>query len=152
MSSKRPNKGFEPIIEVTPGDVQYAKRHDRFNCAIVRAIQRQYPEAVRVLVDTERISFAMDDDRRYDWETPQPVVDKLIKPFDTKGPEALPEKFSFKLRGGTSREVVHADTRTKREKRIKERGSRQIGKRIEKLPNCEYNRFREDLSETEVSE
>lgn len=152
MSSGRREPDFEPVIAVTPGDYQYAKRHDRFNCAIVRAIQRLFPDACRVLVDAETISFALDDDRRYDFATPKTVVAKIIKPFDVEGPQAAADHFSFKLRGGTSREVIHADARTKREKRVKERGSRQVGKRIEKLPSCEYNRFREDLSETAVSE
>lgn len=156
MSSGRSEPAFQPVIAVTEGDYQYALRHNRYNCAIVRAIQRQFPDATRVLVDTQRISFSLDDDRRYDAPTPKNAVDKLIKPFDELGSEAAPKQFSFKLRGVTSREVQHLDRRARTQKRATQRsggtGKLGAGKNINNLPHCEYNRFREDLPETAVSE
>lgn len=66
---------------VLPEDQIYARRQDRYNCAIVRAIQREYPDATFVRADTEVIAFS-EGNHRYVFDTPARVIDKLIKPFD----------------------------------------------------------------------
>jgi len=149
MGANREEPSFQPIINVTEGDMQYALRHDRYNCAIVRAIQRQYPEANRVRVDTEMISFSLDDDRRYMFPTPQPAIDKIIKPFDKEGPEAV-KPVKFKLSHGYSRPVEHADSETRKARKFAMRASK--GEHRERTvadhnQGCARYRFAEDAPE-----
>lgn len=68
-------------IAVTNEDLQWAKSQDRWNCAIVRAIQRENPDAVRVRVDTSQIAYT-EGGHRYFYETPQLAIERVIKPFD----------------------------------------------------------------------
>lgn len=77
------------LVEIKDEDLCYARRQDRYGCAIVRAIQRALPEAIRVKADTKEIAFSLpDDDTRYYFQTPPQVVAKVIRPFDEgKTPE-----------------------------------------------------------------
>ena len=68
-------------IHVNEEDLQWAQSQDRWNCAIVRAIQRENPDAVRVRVDTNQIAFT-EGGHRYFYETPQLAIDRVIRPFD----------------------------------------------------------------------
>jgi hypothetical protein len=153
VSGQRMEPKFQPVIEVTPGDIQYAIRHNRYNCAIVRSIQRAFPDAQRVRVDKEVISFSLDDDRRYTWNTPNSAIENVIRPFDEKGAEAVEAPFSFKLTGGTSAAVVYADSLDRRKKRAFARASGPDTRtRDERYHGCATYRFREEVPEEEVSD
>jgi hypothetical protein len=68
---------------VTAADLAYARRQDRYGCAIVRAIQRTLPEATYVMVEKNKIRLSMEEDGyRYEFETPRELVQQVIKPFD----------------------------------------------------------------------
>lgn len=77
------NKKKSLLVEITEADLLFAKKQDRYACAIVRAIQRAMPEALRVRADTKEIAFSLPDDgTRYYFQTPAEVVNNVIKPFD----------------------------------------------------------------------
>lgn len=81
-------------VTVTRDDILWAKQQNRWNCAIVRAIQRQMPEATFVRVDAEKIAYT-ENGHRYFHPTPQIAIDKVIKPFD-EGREVKPIGFNVK--------------------------------------------------------
>jgi len=75
-------------IVVTDADLAYAHRQDRYACALVRAIQRDLPEATRVTVDAKEIRFSVENKdgsggTRWTFETPREMVKRIIRPFDT---------------------------------------------------------------------
>lgn len=73
-------------VHILDEDIAYARRQNRYNCAIVRAIERELPEATRVMADIKSIRFTLTDDTgirtRYIFETPRSVVNNVIRPFD----------------------------------------------------------------------
>jgi hypothetical protein len=95
-------------IPVDPDDIEHAVARDQFGCAIVRAIQRRYPDAVRVRVNAELIGFSIGE-QRYTYPTPPEAVEAIIKPLDTGG---KPEPIVVRLRGGKVKDVEHNTDRT----------------------------------------
>lgn len=85
-------------VHITDEDIAFARRQNRYQCAIVRAIQRELPEATRVMADTETIRFTLEEHTgvrtRYIFETPKRVVNTVIRPFDLGEPI---QEFDFTL-------------------------------------------------------
>lgn len=80
-------------IDILEEDIYYAQRQNRWGCAIVRAIQRQRPEATYVRVDSEEIAFSENGHRTY-FSTPKSAIEKIIKPFD-EGKEVKPTRIKL---------------------------------------------------------
>lgn len=100
------------LVEIKDEDLCYARKRDRYNCAIVRAIQRAMPEALHVRADSKEIAFSLpQDDTRYYFQTPPEVVSKVILPFD-KG--ETPEERTFILDHAYSAEPIKHTTRDQR--------------------------------------
>lgn len=75
------------VVDITDDDEKWARQRNRYNCAIVRAIQRTLPDALRVRADAKEIAFSLpQDDTRYYFRTPPEVVKNVIKPFDQGQP------------------------------------------------------------------
>jgi hypothetical protein len=101
-------------VEIKDEDLCYARKQDRYNCAIVRAIQRALPEALHVRADIKEIAFSLpDDDTRYYFQTPPEVVSKVIKPFDMG---EMPEERTFILDHAQAAEPIKHITREERGK------------------------------------
>jgi hypothetical protein len=101
------------LVEIKDEDLAYARKKDRYNCAIVRAIQRAMPEALHVRADTKEIAFSLpSDDTRYFFQTPPEVVNKVIRPFD-KG--ETPEERTFILDHAQAAEPIKHSTRAELE-------------------------------------
>jgi len=90
-------------IRVSADDIEHAKARDQHNCAIVRAIQRKYPEAIRVRANTEHIGFSIGEER-YTYPTPPEAIEAIIKPLDTGH---IPEPATIRLRNGKVKPVEH---------------------------------------------
>lgn len=132
-------------ITITPEDEAYARKQNRFNCAIVRAIQRQVPDALRVMADTRHIAFSLErDDMRYEFDTPAEVVEKIIKPFD----RGLPlELYSFQLINPTSATpILHRTVQERQTQRTAVRNSRV---RTQNTAVHSFNRFLDEQAESE---
>jgi hypothetical protein len=100
------------LVEIKDEDLVWAKRQNRYNCAIVRAIQRALPDALHVRADTKEIAFSLpDDDTRYYFQTPPEVVRNVIEPFD-KGEE--PKERAFILEHAHSAEPINHTSRATR--------------------------------------
>jgi hypothetical protein len=77
-------------VDITDSDLDYARKQDKWSCAIVRSIQRSMPEATRVTADKESIRLSDEiSGYRYEFETPREVVNKVIRRFDRGLPITL---------------------------------------------------------------
>lgn len=94
-------------VRVNQDDIDHAIRRDQHNCAIVRAIQRTYPDAIRVRANTEHVGFTIGE-ARYTYPTPPEAVEAIIKPLDTGD---VPEPITVRLRGGKVAPVQHSEDR-----------------------------------------
>jgi len=108
----------DDAVRVTEADIIAAVRADQYNCAIVCAIQRKYPKARRVRVNSGTIAFSIDE-TRFVYPTPDAAVESIIKPFDEGG---APEPGLVRLKGGISKPVQHSENpddkiRNERERR-----------------------------------
>jgi hypothetical protein len=111
-----PRRQKSLLVEIKDEDLCYARKQDRYNCAIVRAIQRALPEALHVRADTKEIAFSLpDDDTRYFFQTPPEVVANVIQPFD-RG--ETPEERTFILDHATAAEPI---THRSRDSRVQAR-------------------------------
>jgi hypothetical protein len=115
-------------IHVTNEDIKYAKTQDRWACAIVRAIQREHPDALFVRADTEVIAFS-EGGHRYTYSTPQKAIEKIIEPFD-KHERVYPATFS--LLTPTVRQVQRITPERKRQLRMIERNRSEQEKEAER--------------------
>lgn len=107
------------VISINQDDINHGIARNQFNCAIVRAIQRRFPDAQRVRANSEHIGFSIEsEDTRYTFPTPASAVENVIKPFD-KGQTPKPTRIH--LMGGTVRPVKHHDAEKARERRDKMR-------------------------------
>jgi hypothetical protein len=104
-------------VRITESDLIWARRQDRYNCAIVRAIQRDIPEALFVRADASTIAYSAGG-HRYTYPTPRRVVDEIIKPFD-EGQAIGPVEFS--LLSPSVREVRPLTAARKKQLRTVER-------------------------------
>lgn len=137
------------LVEIKDEDLCYARKRDRYNCAIVRAIQRAMPEALHVRADSEQIAFSLPaDDTRYYFETPAEVVSKVIRPFD-RG--ETPEERTFILDQAYSAEPIqHGDRDRLSEQRTRDRQSPRAPRSRTSSGNVRTaNRFMEYVTEEE---
>src|SRR5215472_2617368 len=88
-------------VFVNQDDIDYAKKQDRWSCAIVRAIQRENPEALFVKADIDTIAYS-ENGHRYTHNTPEIAIKRIIKPLD-EGRDVRP--FGFDLGPATVKEV-----------------------------------------------
>jgi hypothetical protein len=111
------------LVEVKDEDYVYARKQDRYGCAIVRAIQRILPEALHARADTKEIAFSLpDDDTRYYFQTPPEVVSNVIEPFD-RGEK--PREYTFILEQAYAAEPIQHRSRGQRaEDRTRQRRHR----------------------------
>lgn len=103
-------------VRVTDEDVLYAIKSNQYQCAIVRAVWRKYPEARRVRVNKNTIAFSIGEER-FVYPTPEAAVESIIKPLDTGG---APEPGLVRLKAGIVKPVEHkegAGTQAERERR-----------------------------------
>jgi hypothetical protein len=70
-----------PIIDIRQSEIDNGTANDRWDCIGVQAIQRKFPDALRVRVDVEKVAFTRNG-RRYFYETPPEFVDNVIRPLD----------------------------------------------------------------------
>lgn len=124
------------LIEITDEDLAIAQQRDKWGCAIVCAIQRKYPNALRVAVDRDRIAFSLpDEDTRYVFETPADVREHVIKPFDLKQ-EIEPEWRQFTISHAIEAKPIMHNPERSRQERNRIRGKRQ---RIQNQPTANVN-------------
>lgn len=127
-------------IPVEDDDIAHGVKRDQWGCAIVRAIQKKYPGALRVRVNAQLIGFSLDE-IRYTYPTPPEAVEGIIKPFDQGGKA---EPMTLRLRGGKMRDVEHSDDRTLQVQRNykRDRKSEVTERQGQMSPNYhEYERF-----------
>lgn len=92
-------------VKVEEIDFENATAQDQFKCAIVRAVQRQFPKAKRVRVNTRHIAWSVDE-QRFVYDTPDIAIDAVIRPLDTGG---KPEPVTLRLTNGYVKPVEHYD-------------------------------------------
>src|SRR5579859_1951060 len=90
-------------IKVETDDFFNAVKGDQYNCALVWAIRRRFPEAQRVAVNTDRVAFTIDE-TRYVYPTTPQIVEHVIKPLD-QGGEVSP--CTVQLSNGWTKPKVH---------------------------------------------
>jgi len=85
------------VVNVTEAAIKAGIAQNSCHCPITRAINEQYPELKRVIVDWATIRFTDTDNARYIYFTPNPAKD-FISAFD----QGVPVKpFSFTVRMAT---------------------------------------------------
>jgi hypothetical protein len=100
------------LVEVKNEDYAYARKQDRYGCAIVRAIQRTLPQALHVRADVKEIAFSLpEDDTRYYFQTPPDSIKNVIEPLD-RG--ETPEEYTFILDHATAAEPIKHKSRDER--------------------------------------
>lgn len=121
---KNPTKDRYLAITITPEDIAWGEAQNSGRCAIVRAIQREVPDAVRVIANTKNIAFSLErDDYRYTFDTPEEAIENIIKPFDLGLP--VTPGTSFSLVNPTSAEPrQHRDAATRQTHRQNQRLNR----------------------------
>jgi len=134
-------------IEVSQDDIDHGVERDQWGCAIVRAIQRKYPEAMRVRVNINLVGFSINE-TRYTFPTPEAIVESIIQPFDT-GHKAEIEPQVVVLTGGKMKDVVHSSDRARSDKRNdgrERRTQRKLSARENQMSPSyhEFNRFRDN--------
>jgi hypothetical protein len=142
-------------VEITPEDEMYAQQKDKWACAIVRAIQRQLPEALRVTADVKTIRFSLPGEghdgqgTRYIFETPREVINHVIRAFDTTG-KIDPEFREFTLRHAIDAKPLTTGSRRRThasQERNRQRRTRSIN------PNVHtYGRFQDALADEGCNE
>lgn len=102
-------------LKMTQEDIDRAEPADQYNCAIAETIKRTIPEARRVMVNKEQISYTVGEERIH-FPTPEAAVEAVIKPLDTGG---KPEPITLQLVGGVAEPVKHR-SEEEMEKRLAE--------------------------------
>ncbi len=92
-------------IKVTEEDIAAGTRQDQWNCAIAESIKRQTPGARRVLVNKNRISYSIGEER-ITYPTPPAAIEAVIKPFDLEGKA---EPITLNLVSGTAEPRKYRD-------------------------------------------
>lgn len=90
-------------LKMSQEDIDRAEPQDQYNCAIAETIKRVIPQAKRVAVNKERISFTLGEER-ISYPTPEAAIEAVIKPLDTGG---KPEPITLQLVGGVANPVTH---------------------------------------------
>lgn len=111
------------LINLSDEDIAWGQRQDRWNCAIVRSIQRQVPEALYVTADTKGISFSIpEDDLRYTFDVPSEITENVIRNFDQGQP--IPEEFrSFTVVARSAEPMRHVDRNNRKNSAEKRRNT-----------------------------
>lgn len=106
-------------------DCDLAVAADQYNCGLVRAIQRIFPDAVNVEVNTQHVAWSdVGLDKRFTFDTPEDVIEDIITPNDKRGPDAVTPRV-VRLKNGTMRDRDHDSTsRAARKERQAERTRR----------------------------
>jgi hypothetical protein len=104
-------------IKVTESDIVNATAQNQFQCAIVRAVQREIPDATRVSANRKHIAWTVGE-QRFVYNTPPVAVEAVIKPFDTGG---KPEPIALQLTNGYVKPVEHLEPEGKKVRRNYER-------------------------------
>jgi hypothetical protein len=91
MSEKQPLLDGQKVqtapaerIKVETEDFINAVKGDRYNCAMVWAIRRKYPDARRVMADVKTVAFSRGE-QRFVYPATDDIVENVIKPLDTGG-------------------------------------------------------------------
>lgn len=89
---------MNPIhVHPTDDDVAFGLRQSNSRCALVLAIKSACPEAERIIVTRERITFSVrGDDMRYAWKTPRAGA-RFIDAFDGDESQAVTARPTFTL-------------------------------------------------------
>lgn len=131
-------------VTVLQEDIDHGKQRDQWGCAIVRAIQRANPRALRVRVNAKLIGFTIDE-IRYTFPTPPEAVEAIIKPFD-RNEEVVPT--TLRLRGGKMKDALHATDSLRQTKREYQRNKPEtpVSSRMAQMSPTykEYERFGKD--------
>lgn len=86
-------------------DIDNASPLNQFQCAIVRTIQRQYPQAIRVRANKKHIAWTIGE-QRFVYDTPQVAVEAVIVPLDSGG---TPEPIELQLTNGYVKPVHYRE-------------------------------------------
>lgn len=113
-------------VRVNEEDCIYAVKANQFQCAIVRAVWRKYPEARRVRVNKNTIAFSIGEER-FVYPTPETAVESIIKPLDTGG---APEPGLVRLKAGIVKPVEHKEDRNAATQAERDRRATAIRERI----------------------
>lgn len=118
------------LINLTDEDIAYGAARDRWNCAIVRSIQREHPEAVYVTADKKGIAMSIPeagkDGERYKFAI-TPEVTEVIRAFD-EGREIPEELRTFSVIATEVKPMVHIK-RTNRAEAAKKRAQNPVKRR-----------------------
>jgi len=102
----RVNVGAEEYARAVPGD--------QYQCAIVWAIRKKYPNAMRIRANRGEISFSIGDQRRH-YPTDEGTAEAVMRPLDTGG-ELKPT--TVRLHDGYTTPVRYSDEEQLAKKRI----------------------------------
>jgi hypothetical protein len=95
------------LVNIIDDDEKWALQQNRWNCAVVRSVQRAIPEALYVTADKDAVCFSIPEDGedgiRYTFDPP-PL--ELLKAFDLK--REIPEEFrSFTIVARDAKPMKH---------------------------------------------
>lgn len=135
------------LVEILPEDIAAAQKQDKWNCAIVRAIQRKLPESIRVQADTAHITFTLPEDgptgTRYVCDTPKGVAENVIKNFDLT--KTIPDEWlTFSLVAREAIPVQHKPRHRQTARNANQRKNRAKNRQADRSTNPNvhnYNRF-----------
>ena len=126
-------------VKVEINDFANAVAGDRYNCALVWAIRRKFPEAKRVSVNTDRVAYSVDE-TRFVYPSTEQIIEHVIKPLD-QGGECKP--VTVLLANGYTKPVKHYEGE-KLEKHVTDNRRRTVKtKRGEHIPqSSSYKRLK----------
>lgn len=127
-------------FDLTEDDIEHGQSRNQWACAVVRAIQRRYGDALRVRVNAKLIGYTRDD-VRYTFPTPPEVVEQVIKPFD-RGEPVEPQ--TIRLNGGKKEPCKFGDDAANARKRDYKRNQQaEVSERKAQMSPTfkEYERF-----------
>lgn len=133
------------LIEITPEDEAWAIQQNRYNCAVVRCIQRKIPSAIFVRADAKEIAWTMPDDQLKDAPLPgvrykaDPPPADLLREFDLH--HIIPEEHrTFSVIVREAKPMQHKKPGTgNKERRTKQRQNPRTRSKSQNLANT--NRF-----------
>lgn len=129
------------VVPILQEDIDHGKQRDQWGCAIVRAIQRKFPDSMRVRANAKLIGFTIGE-ARYTYPTPKSAVEQIIKPFD-RGEEIQPTV--LRLTGGKVKDAIHSDIKAREVMRNnkRDRKNREVSERQQQMSPtyAEYERF-----------
>jgi hypothetical protein len=138
------------LVSITDEDLESAVPQDKHNCAIVRAIQRQIPEAMFVTADRKTIRFSLPFDRtagktgtRYVFPVTEEIAENVIRPVDMHEP--IPEEWrSFVITASAAqpmRQQLVGTGKPENRNRVRYQASRRARVRSQNANVATYNRY-----------